>query len=83
MSAQEGGVTTMDASAAVPAATLDRYLLEEVLAAPPPACLLIFLASTAHSSSYSGRSPRSAGNRLDRPSSGCNQDAGEHLQQRG
>ncbi len=33
---QEGGVDTMDASAAVPAAALDRWLLEEALATPPP-----------------------------------------------
>jgi len=42
---QEGGVDTMDASAAVPAATLDRWLLEEALAALPPVCLLILSAS--------------------------------------
>ncbi len=38
---QEGGVDTMDASAAVPAAALDRWLLEEALAALSPVCLLI------------------------------------------
>jgi hypothetical protein len=35
----------MDASAAVPSASLDRWLLEEALAAPSPVCLLILLAS--------------------------------------
>jgi hypothetical protein len=35
----------MDASAAVPAATLDRWMLKEALAALPPVCLLILSAS--------------------------------------
>jgi hypothetical protein len=42
---QEGGVDTMDASAAVPSAALDRWLPEEALATPPPVCLLILSAS--------------------------------------
>jgi len=42
---QEGSVNTMDASAAVPAATLDRWLREEAEERAPPVCLLIFSAS--------------------------------------
>jgi uncharacterized membrane protein len=42
---QEGGVDKMDASAAVPVADLDLWLLEEALAAPTPVCLLILSVS--------------------------------------
>jgi len=42
---QEDGVDTMDASAAVPTAALDRWLLEEALATLSPVCLLIRSAS--------------------------------------
>ncbi len=89
---QEGGVDTMDASAAAPSASLDRWLLEEALAIPPPVCLLIRSASHRAWLIHLWKEPQAAGQQVVQAliwvrqssllSPGCTtMRAGEHIQQ--
>ena len=89
---QEGGVNTMDASAAFPAATLHLWLLEEALAALPPVCLLILSASHRAWLILLWKKPQAAGQQvvqalilvrqsLPRSPGMTMMRAGEHMQQ--
>ncbi len=89
---QEGGVNTMDTSAAVPAAALDRWLLEETLAILPPACLLIRSASLRAWLILLWQEPQAAGQQgiqvfirvrqsLPRSPGVTGMQVGEHMQQ--
>ncbi len=82
----------MDASAAVPSAALDLWLLEEALATPPPVCLLILLASDRAWLILLRKEPQAAGQQvvqalirvrqsLPRSPGVTRMRAGEHMQQ--
>jgi hypothetical protein len=82
----------MDASAAVPAAALDCWLLEEALATPPPVCLLILSASDRAWLILLWKEPQAAGQQgvqalirvrqsLPRSPGMTRMRAGEHMQQ--
>ena len=89
---QEGGVDTMYASAPFPAASLDRWLLEEALAALPPVCLLIRSASDRAWLILLWKEPQAAGQQVVQALIPVQQSlplspgvtrmrAGEHMQQ--
>ena len=82
----------MDAMAAVPSAALDLWLLEEVLAALPPVCLLILSASDRAWLILLWKEPQAAGQQgvqalilvrqsLPRSPGMTRMRAGEHMQQ--
>ncbi len=82
----------MDASAAVPSAALDRWLLEEALAALSPVCLLILSASDCAWLILLWKEPQAAGQQevqalirvrqsLPRSPGMTRMRAGEHMQQ--
>jgi len=82
----------MDASAAVPSAALDLWLLEEALATPPPVCLLILLASDRAWLILLWKEPQAAGQQAEQAIIRVRQSlplspgvtrmrAGEHMQQ--
>jgi hypothetical protein len=82
----------MDVSAAVPAAALHLWLLEEALATPPPVCLLILSASDRAWLIMRWKEPQAAGQQgvqalirvrqsLPRSSGVTRMQAGEHMQQ--
>jgi hypothetical protein len=89
---QEGGVDTMYAMAVVPAAALDRWLLEEALAALSPVCLLIRSAPDRAWLILLWKEPQAAGQQIVQPLIRVRQSlplspgvtrmwAGEHIQQ--